>query len=208
MISSRNGEVQRAVMACGDDGVWDIVLGTILLTIGLVEFQSWPPAWVALVLLAIPLALIAKRRVTASRLLEYETRQPSAARIGGAVAILVGATLLVLLLVGLLIWLSLTSGLSDWMTDLLPIVMPVMLAFLAVVIMVTVGTLLDAAGRYSLYAGALAAGFLALLWDATPGWAAFLGPGSLMMIVGLGCTARFVRSRPLLPPEHRLRFRF
>ena len=208
MPGSRNGEIQRAIMARGDDGVWDILLGSILVVVGLIEFLAWHPAWAVSVLLVLPLALLAKRLVTAPRLRDFETRQTPSCSIGTAVGILSAAILLLSLLTGLLLWLQASGQLSVWAGELLPIVMPIALAALAVIIMVTIGTLIESAVRYSIYAAVLAAGFMALLWEATPSWVAFLVPGAVMVVVGLACVARFTRSRPLVPQESRLRFRF
>jgi hypothetical protein len=57
MISPRKGEVQRAALVHGEDGVWDVALGVILLTIGTVELLALHPLWIMLVILVMPLAL-------------------------------------------------------------------------------------------------------------------------------------------------------
>ncbi|MEZ4519397.1 MAG: hypothetical protein R3C44_22080 [Chloroflexota bacterium] len=208
MTGSRSDEVQRAVMACGDDGIWDLSIGAILLIPGIVELLAWDSIWELAVVPIIPLVLLAKRQMTAVRLTDYETRHSLPGSIRMAVWLLAFVTLILLALLGTLAGLSYTGQIPPWLADMLPITLPVTLALLGVIIMVTVGTMVNAAGRYFLYAGVLAIGFLALLWDATPTWTAFVIPGALMVLIGLGCSMRFVRTHPVRPPERRLRFRF
>ncbi len=208
MTGSHKEEIQRAVMACGDDGIWDMALGVILLFTGLVEWLSWHAAWASAVVLVVPLAIAAKRLMTANRLLDHEVRRSPPVSIIVAIGILTVAIVIVLLLLGGLIAFTLLSGLPEWIGALLPFVVPVSLALLGVIIMVTVGAIVGAPGRYFLYAAVLAASFLALLWSATPSWVAFVVPGGFMVCVGLGCLGQFAASHPQLPEERRLRFRF
>ncbi len=73
--------------------------------------------------------------------------------------------------------------------------------------MVTAGMMIDAAGRYFLYAAAMATGFLTLLWSATPDWVTLAAPGILMIVVGLGCAAHFLVTHPKAPQERNLGYR-
>ncbi len=202
------GDLQHATMACGDDGIWDIALGTILLLFGVILFLAWQTAWAALVVLVPLLALIAKRKITAPRLREYEKHALPTSSIGAAVWILVLMTLVVAALLSLLLWFGQDGLLPEWAIGLLPIVLPVMLALMAVVIMVTAGTMVGASARYFIYAAAMAVGFLALLWETTPDWITLAIPGLLMIMVGLGCVARFLVSHPMVPREQRVTYEF
>lgn len=208
MSDSRVGNLKHAAMACGGDGIWDIALGAILLLFGSVLFLSWHSAWAAVVVFVLPLALIAKRSITAPRLREYETQFSATSSMGAAVWILVLVILMVAGILGFLIWMTRDMGLPEWILSFLPIVLPVMLALLSVVIMVTAGMMVGAVGRYFLYAAAMATGFLALLWEAMPDWIALAAPGVLMIAVGLGCVAHFIITHPMVPQEYGFRYRF
>lgn len=194
MNRPRSGEFQRAVMAYGDDGLWDIVLGAILLFIGLVERLGAQPWWLAAVLLAIPGVPAAKRLICAPRLPAHETRQPASTGIRAAVWILSVATVLPVVASAGLVALAASGWSSEWTAAVLPIVLPILMALLGVVILVTVGTMLDAAGRYFFYAAVLAAGFLALLWPLVPDWLVLAAPGGVMLILGAGILLRFLRT--------------
>jgi hypothetical protein len=150
------------------------------------------PLWIMPVILVMPLARLIKRRVVARRLLPYEVRRTSAVGAGAAVVILSLMTIVLVatssaLLVGLLV-----GGLPPWLGAYLPVVVPIALAAGAVVILVTVGTMLGAPGRYFVYSALLAGGFLALLWPTTPDWAPLVLPGALMSAVGAGLLVRFL----------------
>lgn len=185
-------EFQRAVMAYGDDGIWDVALGAILLTFGLVTWLFGPPLWAAGVVAVVPAIVVAKRLISAPRLRIYEARPVASAGVVTAVWILLITTLLLIIGSGGLIALSLTRRLSEWSAGILPLVVPILLAVLGVVIMVTTGTMIDAAGRYFFYAAVVAAGFLALLWPAVPGWAGLVVSGGVMLAVGVVVLARFL----------------
>jgi hypothetical protein len=191
MNSPRRGEVQRAALVHGEDGVWDVALGVILLTIGTVELLALHPLWMMPVILVMPLARLVKRRVIARRLRAHEVQRTSAAGAGVAVVILSLMTAVLVAASSALLAL-LVRGLPPWLSAYLPVVLPIGLAVGAVVILVTVGTMLSAPGRYFVYAAVLAGGFLALLWPLTPDWAPLLLPGVLMSAVGAGLLVRFL----------------
>lgn len=194
MNQPQQGDFQRVVMAYGDDGLWDIVLGAILASIGVIEMVSLHPLWVTITVLAVPGVFLAKRVITAPRLRTYETRQTATARVRAAIWILFLVTLvLVGASVGLVV-LTVWGWLSGWAAGILPIVLPILLALLGVIVMVTVGTMIDAAARYFFYAAVLAAGFLALLWPAVPNWLALVVIGGVMVAVGAGLLLRFLLS--------------
>lgn len=215
MNDKRSSEVRHAAMACGDDGIWDVALGLILLLFGVVLYLALHSAAAAVVLLVVPGALLAKRRLTMPRLRAYETQSQTDHRSGAAVCILLLVVLVAMSAAGLLLWPVLQpllwpqsiAQIPSWAGGLLPIVVPVLLALFAVIIMVTVGSMVGAAGRYFLYSAVLAGSFLALLWAATPDWLTLMVPGLLMILVGVGSAARFVLTHPMAPQPRRLRYR-
>jgi hypothetical protein len=129
--------------------------------------------------------------VIARRLYAYEVQRISAAGAGAAVVILTLMTAVLVATSSALVLALLFGGLPPWLGEYLPVVLPIGLAVAAVVILVTVGTMLSAPGRYFFYAALLAGGFLALLWPIMPDWAPLMLAGTLMTAVGIGLLARF-----------------
>lgn len=203
MKDSRTADERAAIMAYGQDGIWELVLGVVFVSLAVAEYfvLDYPAA--IMVILAYPVVLALKEGITAPRIRLSELSPVASRRLQSAM-VFVAVLLLVLALAGLLVFgLLEPQAIPDW----LPQATPMALAMVTLVILALTAFAASGSWRYLFYGIVLPASFVLLFWSEIPAWTVFAAPGVLMTVIGLWLLIRFMRSHPPLPPEDRLSFR-
>lgn len=194
------------VMAFSGDGIFDIVLGLMIVAAGLYLYFDLIAFGAISVVLVVPLVEALKRSVTLPRLRAAE--EPDEAGVRAFRGLLIGAVLLgVLVIGGVLIYMwdrnaQTPAWLSRWLTDFMPwTLLAITVVFLAV------GTYITRNWRMVAYAVLAAIAVSVAFWFEVALWVSLVILGAIIFAIGLGLIFQFVQTHEVLPPDQRLQLR-
>jgi hypothetical protein len=191
-------------MAFSHDGVFDIVLGVMLIAAGAYIYTDLVALGGIIVVLIIPLVQGLKRAITVPRLPASEGPDDSGLR--QFRGIMIGSVIFgVLMLAGVAIYLYTRSGnLPDWLSWLDEGMPYAILTIVAIFLLI--GTYVTRDWRFVAYAVLAAVAYGLISWLEIHLGAGLMVLGGVVLLLGLALVARFVRTHPVLPPEDRLQF--
>jgi hypothetical protein len=184
---------RKAWKSYHQDGLWDVFIGLMLLSLGVAALTDSTTVHVVLTLTALAVFFVGKRFVTVPRmgLVEFGAeRRAKKAKIA--------AVLSVTFLLGLVLYVvvTLSSGALDWMRDQ-RVLFPVGVGVMMMSVFSMMGCWMDF-GRLYLIGLAFALAFTSMMLLHNP--IVFFIAGAAVLVPGLFIFVRFLRRYPL-PPE-------
>lgn len=197
---------RERIMAFSRDGVFDIVLGVMLLAAAAYLYFDMVALGGIIVVLIVPLVQGLKRSITVPRL--AATDLPDDVEVRMFRSFMVASVLIgMLALAGVAVFMLDRAGnLPGWLDGRLADGLPY--ALLTIVgVFLLIGTYATRSWRFIGYAVLIGVAYALMRWLDITLWVGLAGLGVVALVLGVVLAVRFVQTHPVLPRDQRVQFR-